>query len=1654
MQHKGITAFLTELGEGKLLGPGSAWQRSLQLQACELHAAQAEAQRCLQGWTASLRLVAQRQKETVAANAETVAAKAAGVAAAAEAERRASEKDQQHSDELKTGREDLERHEQIAAASEANMKEQLVKARRACQIKIAKVNKMEPAAVRARTRARKQVKTIMELRAECAKLHSEAPPVVLSFAQVAAEGLRQTTRLDIQPEETGGQPAAGADDSARNAPASARPDASGAGDPMQQDKELPSWSRELYTDQTPPWLLNRLRQEHLSLWTTYSSGMLKLLGWSSRQRQHKTMGGATARASAILGARYSGALHGAYDICSMMTALTSSPAGAEMLPTGMLQNKSMRKAVNATLQQPDERRYEHIAEAAFVSGANKRQIQAISQATTKPDGYKFSLTKLQRATKKLKTGIARAADVQITSPEGASCALFNVVSLGFDTMPARAAVLDHLLKSSCMLRRGMLMLANSLQTCLQHAKLHNDKWLQFAQKVQGCAPRHDVELSSEVRSLLADASEMLPKHWTDNGFQLMLSQTDALAVLQKMLTKNIAPAVPDYLLREVLRAYTPHGAGHLLLAQVDSMLCEMLVLVQLPCMVWLHEQLPAGGGVDYDSGADLEPQDVNMLRSIVNATAGAMGLQQWPPRAGGVAGDGVPHSCAEKASRSRAAAAVCARMLTSAQSTVLHLFWDGAKACQASQQLNFLECMIKVSCVQAQQPAMAKTSVKKNLFAAWMQSSQHLIPLSVAVCDETKVNVDKQFKKLHANDIRRMGTWPADSTTDLPPGLHFHITDVGLVALAAGQPFSEAWFSPHQGRETSAEGKRAPWLVVDADPIHHSDMKAWWEYGSQGGRSDAAKCRCPSCHDPDAMHLGRSHSACLTGLHVQPGETLQHVAARMDMRLWHVLLHNWGALKLDAAIDDYLKLQAGEEALVKKGRDQLDTVASQFDWWEEVQKASEAADDTEWPDGLQDRVLRDMAGVVLDPRTPGCGPMFYAAYSRGIASASAEFQATPGGFDKLWPEQPTCMLVMIGSDTAPRPNPYLQSLGLSLMTHPSCTLHCRLRFVPAFIKTLFNIASAQPTELEQIKMFTRFNALTQQAGQGTALQMTLPKKDVEGILRSGAPHPSGRACKWGVCNMVAMAAAIFEDCPLHLQAQAKRVMRLAVCMSEVLQDLDEHDWSFVRGTFWKPVDDPSKMLPANQLQCPALLSALQDSRLVSRRLLKGLKLHCGSYVKLPDGQMLAPADNTTPADIHLRRSMPSRLKEMAMLWMAVHDSKGARAGYDMYYLHELMHHMGDRWKYVTGLGFDGLGVFSNSSLEHAHQLYGKWSIWYGWASTCNSIKMITARWGQLAAARATSEPTDVQAGALPVTTSGDDVQMDIVCARTGLTLQDMRSACMGIMPLEAQLAKHFSGKLCTQCFRARHLCQLWGCHAERQVLAREDASLVTARLTRAAEELSELLGRHWASGKKARLHGRQVVLQVKKGPAALEAPDTMGPVMAAGSIPQAAPRTSVSAALPRAAPSHCQCKPCVTNRDHKNGDNTYLCVWKYKCDGVVCQEWMDDGPDARYSCHQKSNTSTDQTTALRNAEKCRRKQAVWHIHKETDAHLISWLRLMKISEGVSWLTFLTGQPPDQTVEQAIRRTRNLKTAGLPPQLMNKLKDVFKTLTDALKKPAM
>ena len=67
-------------------------------------------------------------------------------------------------------------------------------------------------------------------------------------------------------------------------------------------EDQPVWSRDRFTDSAPPWVLNKLRQEHVSLWKTYSSGVLRLLGWSSNQREHKTLGSAVARAFVVLGA--------------------------------------------------------------------------------------------------------------------------------------------------------------------------------------------------------------------------------------------------------------------------------------------------------------------------------------------------------------------------------------------------------------------------------------------------------------------------------------------------------------------------------------------------------------------------------------------------------------------------------------------------------------------------------------------------------------------------------------------------------------------------------------------------------------------------------------------------------------------------------------------------------------------------------------------------------------------------------------------------------------------------------------------------------------------------------------------------------------------------------------------------------------------------------------------------------------------------------------------------------------------------------------------------------------------------------------------------------------------------------------------------------
>ena len=303
-QDKGVTAFLTELGEGKLLGADSHWAQSLRHQEYVLYTSQAAAHQAAEHASqANLHAAHQLQKsqdELGRRQAELVAVRS---------ELQSVQRDlQTERDQHQVSRREGEQHAGQAQAERNSHRAQLGKVRRALRNRSDRVNTLEAAAVSARDRARKRFQSVQALRAQRDELLARMPPEVPSFAHVAAAGLRQTTRRTNEPDEAGDTEA----------------------DPMVPDAEerdtedQPVWSRDRFTDSAPPWVLNKLRQEHVSLWKTYSSGVLRLLGWSSNQREHKTLGGAVARAFVVLGAQAPGARHGVWDMCSMVLAFSDS----------------------------------------------------------------------------------------------------------------------------------------------------------------------------------------------------------------------------------------------------------------------------------------------------------------------------------------------------------------------------------------------------------------------------------------------------------------------------------------------------------------------------------------------------------------------------------------------------------------------------------------------------------------------------------------------------------------------------------------------------------------------------------------------------------------------------------------------------------------------------------------------------------------------------------------------------------------------------------------------------------------------------------------------------------------------------------------------------------------------------------------------------------------------------------------------------------------------------------------------------------------------------------------------------------------------------------------------------------------------------------
>ena len=1213
-----------------------------------------------------------------------------------------------------------------------------------------------------------------------------------------------------------------------------------------------------YTVNTPKFVLNKLRSIHRFLWAAHVKQMMRILGWTVGRSQDKGFGGTVCVAFCLLAAQDPGLDHGCWNPASLLTALCHSNSGRSILQQALVASNSLKRAHKAALQKGAQVAAFQVATAALGSGVPKRGRASILAALPHNP---VTERKVADAMKELKTSVKNSAGVRPTGTDGAAALFFKALSLAFEIMPFRNNVVMKGIHSSCLFRAGILRIAARLKT---QSAPPNSEYI-IDRSVQGEGHLTHVSLGERLRQKLLQWTGFSDKHWTDHGTSLFIHRSKVVMLLQEVLDSGSGLPIPDYLLQEVVDMYCPHGAHHMLLKQVDRLFCEALILSQLPIFHDLTTTLNSADDYNYweeDPYSDQSPtaRDWKLLQILRNAKPESMGLPNWPP---GCASTHIPNWTSSlpafAAAEITAATTICNRLLSATPKCVVGVTWDAAKIANASLLLQNLQSAIHCSDPVLQQKLFNKQAAEKAArtrnvssdaglqgdssfvlnriaggaqtyaevrcpFAKYMCGQDHLMPLGAAVIDKENASVIETHIKVHHGDIKNCCSWLNDQP--LGPGLHFHFTKSGQDALDKSDTLEACMVSSVIGRDLSAAGKCA---VLKIPPVPHIelDMKGLWEWLRAGGWSDTDKLRCPWCTDKNAMHLRRSHKAVLSSMVVTPGETLQQFADRADMYLFDILIYNWSELRQDSAIDPFFEISDHQKEMVRKGRNKLTSLSTSIPCFSEVVTSRKSLHDgNEWPSELRRRVEEQMGSLVLDSR-PCANRLVYVAHSRLAAMSNPEWKPVAGGWETLWPERPQLALLILGSDDGPRQLKLLKSLHLSPSVSPGCVLHCRLRMVPAFLKSLHAVILTMPSKEIQKTAFEQVNKFTEEANFGKQLRMGfMDEVDKTGEAKNGCPAPSGRACEWAARHLEEIATRALENWPLVQKAKKIRLVRLARYMTDVLDDLLRCDWTRRIGTTWVLVEDGTRNLNLDpcgvMAECDdedrildsTLIANLQSSfnsstgvAVLPRRFLKNLILGERSYAVIQgeEGSMIALRPCLELVDKHeefMLIQMPQRLKHLGSLWMAFHDSFAVRDSWNAFYLHEIIHHIGTRWNHMRGLGFSGLGVKSNSALERMHQVYGKWSMLHSWIVVCSRQKSLSRRIVRMpvetqeesGGENLDGEPTEKQS-------VGDSIR------HSGLTPEELAESVLGFDALIAQISRKLGTSMCAVCLHPQTQCR-------------------------------------------------------------------------------------------------------------------------------------------------------------------------------------------------------------------------------------------------------
>lgn len=223
-----------------------------------------------------------------------------------------------------------------------------------------------------------------------------------------------------------------------------------------------------------------------------------------------------------------------------------------------------------------------------------------------------SRVNLSAAMGAFKNQLSWLSGLRATSPVGAQCCLLKAASLSVEVAEARNYIVRHALHSSAVSSRAMMYAARILQHAFPAGSVLIQQSPLTPPALNASILPPVLTLSPAARALLVQVSGFSPHHFELEGSSVCVDTHVVGAILDSLRAlpppadgentgvADPPPELQPFMVSALVHLYVAHGLDYMLLADLERMLCELVIFGADAAFAPLMAATPSGADALHD----------------------------------------------------------------------------------------------------------------------------------------------------------------------------------------------------------------------------------------------------------------------------------------------------------------------------------------------------------------------------------------------------------------------------------------------------------------------------------------------------------------------------------------------------------------------------------------------------------------------------------------------------------------------------------------------------------------------------------------------------------------------------------------------------------------------------------------------------------------------------------------------------------------------------------------------------------------------------------------------------------------------------------------------------------------------------------------------